>query len=113
MSTTKIGNKAEKMAAEYLVGRGYQIISTNWRTKTCEIDIIAYKNKIIFFVEVKYRSSLLQGDGFAYINRTKLRRMEYAARLWVARHNWKGNYCLSAASVYGPDFKVKYFENIF
>ena len=53
MNTRIIGNDGENRAAAYLVSKGFEIIERNWRTNRGEIDIIAYKNDVLVFVEVK------------------------------------------------------------
>ena len=53
MNTKKIGDEGENRAVECLLSKGFAIIGRNWRTKDGEIDIIAYKNDTIVFVEVK------------------------------------------------------------
>ena len=53
MNTKIRGEEGENRACNYLLSKGYAIIERNWRTKGGEIDIIAYKNDIIVFVEVK------------------------------------------------------------
>lgn len=53
MNTRIVGNDGEMRACEHLVRNGYEIIERNWRTRDGEIDIIAYKNQTVVFVEVK------------------------------------------------------------
>ena len=53
MNTKQTGDKGEERAAAWLRSKGFFIIERNWRTKGGEIDIIAYKNDTIVFVEVK------------------------------------------------------------
>ena len=53
MNKKQIGNEGENRAARYLIDKGFSIIERNWRTKGGEIDIIAFKNDILVFVEVK------------------------------------------------------------
>ena len=53
MNTKQTGDKGEERAADWLRSKGFFIIERNWRTKGGEIDIIAYKNDILVFVEVK------------------------------------------------------------
>jgi Holliday junction resolvase-like predicted endonuclease len=112
MLTTSTGLLAEDAVVEFLQNNDYDIIGKNWKTKTCEIDIIAYKNQTIHFVEVKYRQNIIQGVGYDYIDARKLRRMEYAAQLWICKHDWYGEYVLSAASVFGIDFEVEFISQI-
>ncbi|MGD8374278.1 MAG: YraN family protein [Candidatus Woesebacteria bacterium] len=82
--STKIGQDAEKQAAKYLQKQGFKIIDRNWRTRWCEIDIIASKNKIIYFTEVKYRSSANCGTGLDYITPKKMQQMAFAAEFWLS-----------------------------
>ena len=53
MNTKQTGMEGESRACEYLLKKGFAIIERNWRTKGGEIDIIAYKNDTVVFVEVK------------------------------------------------------------
>ncbi len=53
MNTRIIGNEGENRAAAFMEAKGFSIIERNWRTKGGEIDIIAVKNDILAFVEVK------------------------------------------------------------
>lgn len=49
----KTGNKGEFEAAEYLIFNGYSVVTKNFRNSRGEIDIIALKDNIVVFVEVK------------------------------------------------------------
>ena len=103
------GAKAEKFASEYLKKRGFTIIDTNWKTRTCEIDIVARKSKRLYFVEVKYRKNSDQGSGLAYITPAKLKQMTFAAYQWVSVNDWAGDYSLSAIEVSGDGFSIDQF----
>lgn len=52
-----LGNKAEDLAAEYLIKNGYRILVRNFRFKKAEIDIISEKDNLIIVTEVKARST--------------------------------------------------------
>ncbi len=56
MNTKKIGDYGEEYAAKYLSKNGYRIVKRNYKTKFCEIDIIAYEGDCLCFVEVKTRN---------------------------------------------------------
>lgn len=101
MKTTEQGQKAEQAVAKLLDEQGFEIIDSNWKTKLCEIDIIAQRDKVVYFAEVKYRSAAAQGDGFEYIASQKLKRMNFAAQIWTQTYNWAGDYRLMAAAVSG------------
>jgi len=83
LTTKQIGDKAENIAANYLISDGHKIIDRNWKTKYCEIDIVSRKNDVIYFTEVKYRKKSDQGGGLAAITASKLRQMKFAAEFYV------------------------------
>jgi putative endonuclease len=114
MSTTETGKKAEIAASVYLEMRGFKIIERNWRRPRCEIDIIAEKDGLVHFVEVKYRMTDDQGGGLEAITVSKLKQMRRAAWTWVDESKWHGEYILSAVEIAGPQFTVMGFvENVF
>jgi putative endonuclease len=99
VKTTQRGHQAENEAAKQMRKLGYEILSQNWRTARCEIDIVAQKGKIVYFVEVKFRASSAQGEGLEYITEKKLSQMRFAARIWVQQNNWDGDWRLAAIGV--------------
>jgi Holliday junction resolvase-like predicted endonuclease len=104
------GHEAEKVAAEWLRGQGYKIIALNWRDKRAEIDIVARrKHEPLRFIEVKYRETAGQGDGFDYITPSKLRQMAFAAELYAAKERFSGEYTLAALEVSGQEYAVSGF----
>jgi Holliday junction resolvase-like predicted endonuclease len=106
------GAEAEQAVAIYLDKKGYKILDINWKTKWCEIDIVAQKNMVVHFVEVKFRSNPSQGSGYDYINFKKLQQMKRAADSWVLIKGWEGEYVLSAAEVSGVDLEIDFIDEI-
>lgn len=78
-----MGTIAEEEAASYLQRHGHEIIERNWKTKYCEIDIVSYKDDTVYFTEVKYRKTAVQGGGIAAITEKKLEQMRYAAKFYA------------------------------
>src|SRR5580698_9465894 len=114
MNSTETGRKAERAASTYLEMRGYEIIERNWRRPRCEIDIVARKDGVIYFVEVKYRFSDDQGSGLDAITESKLKQMRRAAWMWVEETKWRGDYSLAAVEIAGPEFAVlSFIDNVF
>jgi uncharacterized protein (TIGR00252 family) len=87
MTNYATGHQAEKDAAEYLKSQGFKIVELNWKTKYCEIDIIAKKNDTLYFVEVKYRKNNAHGEGIEYITQKKLKQMHFAANMWLSNND--------------------------
>lgn len=114
MSSTETGRKAETAARVYLEMRGYRILEQNWRRPQAEVDIIAVKDGVVHFVEVKYRRSDEQGGGLESITPAKLRRMRRGAESWVEESKYRGEHVLSAIELGGPDYAVMGFiENTY
>ncbi len=52
-----LGEIGEKYAVDYLQNKGYKILGRNVYIKGGEIDIIAQKDNLVIFIEVKTRKS--------------------------------------------------------
>jgi putative endonuclease len=50
-----LGRLGEDLAAAYLEGQGYALVTRNWRTRAGELDIIARDGEWLVFVEVRSR----------------------------------------------------------
>jgi len=72
----KIGDFGEKLAAQYLVRRGYKIIGAKQKIGYQEIDIIANIKDIIVFVEVKTRTSDVLGLANEAMSSAKLKSLK-------------------------------------
>lgn len=105
MSNYLSGHNAEKRAAVYLEEKGYEILELNWKTRWCEIDIVAKKDKVIYFVEVKFRRSLKYGHGLDYITTKKIRQMAFAAEFWVTQNKWSGDYELAGLGLDSDNYE--------
>lgn len=51
----EFGKWGEDVAVDYILERGFEILSRNWRHGHKEIDIIAQKEGELYFIEVKTR----------------------------------------------------------
>ncbi|GAB4496106.1 MAG: YraN family protein [Anaerolineales bacterium] len=56
-----LGKRGEDLAARYLEQHGFTILAVNYRTPYGELDLIAQKDALILFVEVKTRRSAAYG----------------------------------------------------
>ncbi len=60
----EIGAKGEEVAAKYLEKKGFLVVNRNYRKKWGELDIVAEKEGIVHFVEVKTVSRPSYGGRF-------------------------------------------------
>ncbi|MEP6711781.1 MAG: YraN family protein [Ferruginibacter sp.] len=77
------GKLGEDLAAVYFTEKGYQILHSNWRHGHWEVDIIATKNNMLHFIEVKTRSSDKYGYPEEKIDRKKIRYLINAAEQFL------------------------------
>lgn len=62
MQNQLLGRHGEQLAYTHLIKQGYHILERNWRFGKEELDIIAKKDQLIIFVEVKTRENGYLGD---------------------------------------------------
>lgn len=105
------GEHAESHTADYLRAQKFTILDRNWKTKWCEIDIIAKRDEVVHFIEVKYRANDRAGGGLAAITPKKLRQMKFAAELWLANKDIP-RAVLSAVEVSEDEFVISEFIEI-
>lgn len=109
----KIGAWGEKMAAKYLEEHGYRVVTLNSRTPYGEIDIIAEKDGLSIFIEVKTRTSSSLGPPEISVTPRKQEHMLAAAEHY-AQENEIDNWQIDVIAVEGkpgtqPD--ITHFEN--
>lgn len=108
MDTTSLGRKAEQQAAQWLkFNHGYQLLSKNWRTRTCEIDLVMKEEQTIHFIEVKYRKNSSSGSGLESISKTKLNRMQNSTQEWLQQNPEYTKYELSIGAIELTGTKLK------
>ena len=79
----KPGAEEEDYACRYLMEQGYQIVKRNFRYgRIGEIDIVAYDNKILVFVEVKGRTQKDYGKPEDSIDRRKQAQLKKVASMY-------------------------------
>jgi putative endonuclease len=112
MNRVRTGRKLERRVAMYLRERGYEILATNYQCGHREIDIIAEKNGLIVFVEVRFKSSDVYGSALESITRKKIRNIVEAARLYIHRYGlYNRNVRFDVASIDGE--RLTYVEGAF
>ena len=84
------GSLGEEMAINYLMEKGYIIVHRNWRFKNWEMDIIASRNNILHFIEVKTRRTKTFGHPEEDVSRKKIRNLMGAAEEFLLKYpGWK------------------------
>ncbi len=110
----KIGAWGENVAAAYLKKRGYVITTRNARTSYGEIDIVAEKDGITIFVEVKTRTSSAYGPPEIAVTPRKQKHMLAAAGRY-AQENEIDHWQIDVIAVEGKSGKkpkIAHFERV-
>lgn len=110
----QVGDFGEEITSEYLENNGYRILDRNYSKPFGEIDIIAIKDDLIAFVEVKTRKS----DAFAYaaeaVDFYKQQRIRRASQAYLMEKNMSDFLMtFDIAEVYLDTRKINYIENAF
>jgi len=81
-----LGAKGERIAKQYLQNLHFTILCANYRTRVGEIDVVAKKDDIIYFIEVKTRIGNRHGKPYEAVTRVKQRHMQQAAQLYILQN---------------------------
>lgn len=88
MSRAK-GNIAEEKACSFLYDNGFSIIEQNFYSRFGEIDIIATKNNVLHFVEVK--SAQDYSLAIQNITKSKINKLIKTANVYMKKNGFDGD----------------------
>lgn len=107
-----VGSLKEDIAAKYMLDNGFEILEQNYKCKIGEIDIIAKKDNIIRFVEVKYRKNKAYGGANYAISQKKLQKIYNVANFYIMTNNIQNNFfSFDAVMINGEE--IQYIDNIY
>ncbi|MBU3714479.1 MAG: YraN family protein [Ferruginibacter sp.] len=110
----KTGKKGEELAAQHLMLLGFVILSQNWRYRHWEIDIIAVKNNVLHFVEVKTRKSSKNGYPDDEVGVKKIKNMISAAEIYLLRFpQWQRVQFDILAIILEPGIEFFFIEDVY
>ena len=111
-----LGQVGEEIAANWLMNNGYRIMDRNWKLKNSyELDIIAFKDNLIHFIEVKTRDRSSGSNPLTAIDKRKLIHIYRAGMLYKKYYRLNFDSVMHAISiVYGSDtdYELKFIPNI-
>lgn len=113
MNTRVVGGIYEEQCANYLKKHGFQIVTQNYKCKIGEIDIIAVKNNILRFIEVKYRKNESFGFPIEAVNKRKQNKIMKAASWFLNENKQYQNMLCSFDVISITENHVEYLFNCF
>jgi len=111
-----LGRKGESLAKAHLESTGYEIKEENWRHSRAEIDLIARKDGLIIFVEVKTRTGNFFGEPEDFVDTRKQKLLVTAADEYIYKMNHQGEVRFDIISVLfdkQKNYTLKHIEDAF
>jgi putative endonuclease len=78
-----LGALGERIAARWLMQDGWRVIDRRWRSGRRDLDLVAIRDEVVAFVEVKTRRDTWSGDPVEAVNWRKQRELTRAAHAWI------------------------------
>ena len=113
------GAWGEALAAEFLRKKKYSIVSSGFRCRFGEIDLIAANKKYLLFVEVKMRKSSGFAEAKEFVDYYKQNRLRTTAELFLSQHPTNLQPRFDVIEIYAPEGtatlqpKIYHLENAF
>ena len=81
-----LGDFGERVARAHLEAKGYRIVATKVRTREGEIDVVAEREGIVAFVEVKTRRGEASGGALEALTPRQAERLLLLADAFAQQH---------------------------
>ncbi|MGQ9818769.1 MAG: YraN family protein [Candidatus Kapaibacteriales bacterium] len=114
---TSIGKVGEDIASEFLTQSGYKILKRNFHFgRLGEIDIIAEKDQVLVFFEIKVQTTDSFGDAKFWITKSKQQKLRKVAEGFLYINKLKDKICRFDAifvDLSVNPFRIDHLENAF
>lgn len=111
-----LGSQGEHAAARWLSRRGWQILDRNVRYREGELDIVACREGILAFIEVKTRRSTRRGTPAEAVTPAKAVRIRRLAIRYLAEHVVHADairFDVVTCEARGESFRLQHLEGAF
>jgi putative endonuclease len=111
----ELGKNGEELAVRHLKSNGYEILETNWRKGSLEVDIIARKGNTLVIAEVKTRSTNYFGEPEEFVTRAKQKNLIKAANSYILQNNFdmEARFDIISILFKGSSHKIHHIEDAF
>lgn len=113
MSNRSKGKAGEEKAGLYLESKGYSIIERNYRATGGEIDIIARKDNVLVFIEVKAWSKIGWEEAGYALNKMKENRIKRVSQIYLKNNVSEEIKFRYDVIFLEGDNNIRHLENIF
>lgn len=113
-NTRETGRFYELQAQKYFKKKKYKIIDKNFLCKFGEIDIVAAKDDVLVFVEVKARKNTKYGYPREFVTLSKQRKIIKTAEYYLMKNNCYDIQCrFDVLEIIIEDDIINHIENAF
>jgi putative endonuclease len=112
----QFGLQGERVAERWLMSRGWKVLQRRYRSGHRDIDLIAQRDELVAFVEVKARMGAHFGDPVEAVDWRKRNQLVRSAFTWIDRHGRAGEvyrFDVIGVLVSGERVRVRHVENAF
>lgn len=111
-----LGKRGEVVASNFLKKEGYAIITSNYRTRSGEIDLVALDGEVLVFIEVKTRSGQNYGSPLEAVTPQKQRQISKVAAEYLninKRFDSQARFDVVAVTIGPSSPRVELIKNAF
>ncbi|HEY3875918.1 MAG TPA: YraN family protein [Candidatus Kapabacteria bacterium] len=117
LTKEELAKLGEDHAAKHVAALGYRIVKRNFRySKIGEIDIVAYDDECLVFIEVKARQDHSHGEPEASVNPRKQSQLKRVARMYYYVNAIAEAACrfdVIAVDIFGGKTDIRHHKNAF
>ncbi|HPR16683.1 MAG TPA: YraN family protein [Candidatus Cloacimonadota bacterium] len=110
------GKFGEDMAANFLLTNRYKILHRNFHSRFGEIDIIAFFDHTVIFVEVKLRKNDID-NALNSVSRAKQNKLVKTANAYLEKHpeleDYSTRFDIVAIIQKGEQYQLQHFQDAF
>jgi len=113
----RLGRRGEELAAGALAQRGYRIVDRNWHCGVGEVDLVARRDGVWAFFEVRTRRGRRYGTPEESVTPRKRQRMIDVARTYLGQHDqtdvdWRIGFVAVEMDRSGRLLRVEVYDSI-
>jgi putative endonuclease len=87
MNHKELGAYGEQVACDFLKHHGYRIVDRNPQWRLGELDIVAYQDRVLCFIEVRTRQVTDWVHPIETLTPYKKKRLKWSARMYMTEHD--------------------------
>lgn len=115
MKHITLGKEGERIASDFLMKEGMQVLARNYRWRKEEIDLIVKDSDTLVFVEVKTRTHDSYGAPAKSVTRIKQRHLINAANAYIHENKFDLDVRFDIVSIIQNSFEthIEHMKNAF